>query len=177
MMTLTETCVSCKKRYKMKRPKLIFDMAKMSGISLPIDYSEHRSITSADLVKLDRKIGVPTIYTATTSTIYKNQSQSHIVEENCILKVYINDKQSKIILHCRRPTSSVGNGTGYYYNDRIFEISKTDHLSRTLNNAGSTLRRRISSLNSTTFEYKRSRFTEHTTESVKFMFGKAYIIR
>lgn len=158
----------------MKRPKLIFDMAKMSGISAPIDYSEHRSITFADLVKLDRKISGPIIYTTTTATIYKNQSQSHMVEENCILKVYINDKQSRIILHCRRPGSNIA--AGYYYNDRIFEIAKTDHLSRTLNMAGQTLRRRISCLNGTTFEYKRSKFTECTTESVKFMFGKAYMI-
>lgn len=160
----------------MKRPKLIFDIAKMSGISAPIDYSEHRPITSADLVKLDRKISGPMIYTTTTATIYKNQSQCHMVEENCILKVYINDKQSRIILHCRRPNSNVSN-TGYYYTDRIFEIAKTDHLSRTLNQAGQTLRRRISCLNGTTFEYKRSKFTECTAESVKFMFGKAYMIR
>jgi hypothetical protein len=169
-------CTLSKKRYKMKRPKLIFDMAKMSGISAPIDYSEHRSITAADLVKLDRKINQPMIYTTTTATIYKNQSQSHMVEENCILKVYINDKQSRIILHCRRPCNNKHATAGYYYNDRIFEIAKTDHLSRTLNRAGQTLRCRLSCLNGTTFEYKRSKFTECTTESVKFMFGKAYMI-
>jgi len=159
----------------MKRPKLIFDIVKMSSTSAPIDYSEHRSITSADMVKLDRKISAPLIYTTTTTTVYKNQSQCHMVEESCILKVYINDKQSRIILHCRRPGSNAS-GTSYYYHDRIFEIAKTDHLSRTLNQAGQTLRRRISCLNGTTFEYKRSKFTECTTESVKFMFGKAYMI-
>jgi len=161
----------------MKRPKLVIDINKIStDAAPPINYSVPQKITIEDIKKFDRNITSPVIFLSTNASVYKNQTQKHIVSLYNIHKVYINDKQSKVVVICRLNSEVISGIPHYYYTDRILEISKADHLCRSLYIAGKTLSDRVRRLNTNSFEYRRSNFTECTPESIKFMFGKAYFV-
>ena len=123
----------------MKRPKLVIDINKISTDAAPIDYSVPKKITIDDIKKFDRNITSPVIFLSTNASVYKNQTQKHIVSLYNIHKVYINDKQSKVVVICRPNSECISGIPHYYYTDRILEISKADHLCRSLHIAGKTL--------------------------------------